>query len=77
MRPPGRGSGLDGPVCLERQDLEQGNPPGLIGQKLCVRCGRVTARVDDDGVAWCGGSRHATAADNTPRYRWTRQQTGV
>jgi hypothetical protein len=61
------GQGLSGQPCPERAHLDQDNPPGLVVQKMCCRCGRVTARVDGDGLAWCGGSRKADASANVPR----------
>lgn len=43
-------------ACPERADLEQGTPPGLRpSQQCCIRCCRVTARRDADGMPWCGG----------------------
>lgn len=55
-RPPGRGQGLSGPECPERSRLVQANPGGGPPfQRMCLRCGRVTARSDGDGLPWCGG----------------------
>lgn len=54
-RPAGRGHGVDGPACPERELLDQGyllDPPQ---QAMCIRCGRVTARRDTDNMPWCGG----------------------
>ncbi len=53
-RPAGRGQGLSGPECPERRFLEQG-AGGVPRWRMCVRCGRITERVDGDGMAWCGG----------------------
>jgi hypothetical protein len=63
------GQGLSGPPCAARGSLEQDNPPGLVVQRMCRWCGRVTARIDDDGWASCGGSVLADASVNVPRYR--------
>lgn len=54
-RPPGRGRGLEGPACEERQTLDQGYTASPPAQAMCVRCGRVTHRRDADRLAWCGG----------------------
>lgn len=44
------------PPCPEREDLDQTTPAGLLpAQKMCTRCGRVTARRDAAGMPWCGG----------------------
>lgn len=53
LRPAGHGAGLDGPVCSQRAGRDQ-TPDG---QRVrgCVRCGRITVRLDADGAAWCGG----------------------
>ena len=55
-RPAGRGDGLRGAQCPERDRLIQvapaGGPPF---QRMCIRCGRVTARSDGDTMPWCGG----------------------
>jgi hypothetical protein len=60
-RPPGRGRGLDGPACPEREHLDQGyNPPPR--QAMCVRCGRVTSRRDTDSLPWCGGTDNEGAS---------------
>jgi hypothetical protein len=48
-----RWRGLEGPPCAARRSLDQA--PGLAVRKMCVRCGRVTARVAHDGLPWCGG----------------------
>lgn len=53
-RPDGRGAGLDGPACAERADL--GQTPDGLRVRMCIRCGRITARLDTDGVGWCGGN---------------------
>lgn len=63
------GQGLSGPPCQSRGLLDRDNPPDLIVQKMCVYCGRVTARVGDDGLPWCGGERQMGAGHNRPRYR--------
>jgi hypothetical protein len=55
-RPEGRGRGLDGPACPERAELPQSAPTGGPPyHRMCIRCGRVTARSDVELVAWCGG----------------------
>lgn len=42
--------------CRERVYLDQTTPAGLVPcQRLCTRCGRVTARRDPAGMPWCGG----------------------
>lgn len=44
------------PPCAEWYELDQHTPAGLRpAQKLCTRCGRVTARRDPAGLPWCGG----------------------
>lgn len=50
------GSGLSGPPCPERQYLDQRPPAGMPPRvRMCSRCGRITARTQPDGRAWCGG----------------------
>jgi len=45
-----------GAACPERAGLDQSTPWGLPpSQKMCVRCGRVTARRDAASLPWCGG----------------------
>jgi hypothetical protein len=55
-RPTGRSDGVRGPACPQRPFLSQvpqpWAPPFTV---LCVRCSRLTNRVDLDGMAWCGG----------------------
>ena len=42
--------------CRERYALNQSTPAGMLPcQRLCIRCGRVTARRDQNGMPWCGG----------------------
>lgn len=41
-----------GPGCPQRQELRQS---GTAFVKLCVVCGKITPRVDTDGMPWCGG----------------------
>jgi hypothetical protein len=53
-RPPGIGAGLMGPECPQRALLAQTVPEPTTA--MCVRCGRITARRDIDGMPWCGGS---------------------
>lgn len=55
-RPAVRGQGLTGPECAERRLLLQ-HPPGggPPYSRMCVRCGRITARADGDEMPWCGG----------------------
>jgi hypothetical protein len=49
--------GLDGSPCPQRDTLAQGTPAGMLPcGAMCRRCGRVTARRDPDGRAWCGGN---------------------
>ncbi|MGI5245074.1 hypothetical protein [Dactylosporangium sp. CA-139066] len=55
LRPAGHGHGLDGPVCSERS-RPQCPDQGDYRVRMCVRCGRITARIDTDGAAWCGGT---------------------
>jgi hypothetical protein len=50
-----RRRGLDGPACPERMTLDQGYNLRPPRQRMCGRCGRVTARLDHEGLAWCGG----------------------
>ena len=49
--------GLRGAPCPERSTMAQGKP--VINwdapHRMCRYCGRVTPRVDDEGMAWCGG----------------------
>lgn len=54
-RPAGRGQGLTGSECPERRLLAQIQPEGPPRVRMCVRCGRITARDDGDGMPWCGG----------------------
>jgi len=54
-RPPGRGQGLNGSECSERRLLVQFQPDGAPRVRMCMRCGRITARDDGDGTPWCGG----------------------
>lgn len=55
--PASRGRGLDGPACPIREHLDQRTPVGMRPQgALCTRCGRMTARRDENGLPWCGGS---------------------
>lgn len=55
-RPPGRGQGLAGPPCPQRQHAPQAAPGGGPPyQRMCILCGRVTARSDTDLMPWCGG----------------------
>lgn len=61
QNPPGRrertpGHGLDGAPCPERERLAQGTPAGMLPcTRMCSRCGRITARRDEQGRPWCGG----------------------
>lgn len=42
--------------CPEREGLDHDTPAGMRpSQKMCIRCGRVTARRGQNGYAWCGG----------------------
>lgn len=42
--------------CPERRSLDQSTPDGQTPcQQMCARCGRVTARRDDQDMPWCGG----------------------
>lgn len=52
LRSAGHGAGLDGGPCPERQD-----DPQVQGARwrMCIRCSRVTPRVDRDWAPWCGG----------------------
>jgi hypothetical protein len=54
LRPAGHGTGLDGPPCAERV-RPQFPDDGDYRVRMCVRCGRITALLDLDGVGWCGG----------------------
>lgn len=55
-RPFGRGTGVQGPACVERGHLQQTPDPWAPPfPGSCVRCGRCTYRVDLDGLGWCGG----------------------
>lgn len=55
-RPAGHGTGLEGPVCPQRSQLAQfPTRDGPVRYRMCIRCGRVTALLDTDGVGWCGG----------------------
>ncbi len=54
-RPAGHGAGLEGPVCPQRAQPQFPTVDGPVRYRMCIRCGRVTARVDADGVGWCGG----------------------
>ena len=58
MRPPAGNRLAAGiPPCRERYALNQHTPAGMTpSQKCCIRCGRVTARRDCDGMPWCGGN---------------------
>lgn len=59
LRPPGHGEGLNGPACPRRY-----NDPDVprARWRMCVRCSRVTRRLDRDGLAWCGGELSEVAA---------------
>lgn len=49
-------AGQASPPCPQRADLDQDTPAGMRPcQKLCVACGRVTARRAVNGNPWCGG----------------------
>lgn len=61
-RPPGHGTGLDGPACPERVQPQFPTCDGPVRTRMCVRCGRITARLDGDGVGWCGGDMPARVA---------------
>lgn len=51
-----KSDGWAGPECVERSSLPQSTPAGSRPcQRMCVWCGRVTARRDFDGMPWCGG----------------------
>jgi hypothetical protein len=52
---------VDLPACPEHARQVQ-RPPDRPRVRMCVRCGRVTARLDGDGVAWCGGLMPAAPA---------------
>lgn len=53
LRPPARhGKGLEGPPCPQR--VEDPDFP-RARWRMCFLCGRVTRRLDDDGLPWCGG----------------------
>ncbi len=54
-RPAGHGAGLEGPVCPQRVQPQFPTCDGPVRYRMCIRCGRVTARLDTDGVGWCGG----------------------
>lgn len=54
LRPAGHGQGLEAPPCAERA-RPQFPIEGDYRVRGCVRCGRITARLDRDGAAWCGG----------------------
>ncbi len=54
-RPPRRTSGLRDAPC--RQWRREPAPPGGPYHRMCVVCGRVTVRVDGDGLPWCGGGK--------------------
>jgi hypothetical protein len=54
-RPPPNRHGVLDPACPERGRLPQladGDPH----HRMCVVCGRITARQDSDGLPWCGGA---------------------
>lgn len=54
------GRGLEGAPCPEQAHLDQDTPKRMRPcQAMCTRCGRVTARRDVDGLAWCGGQAPA------------------
>lgn len=55
LRPAGHGTGLDGPACPERIRPQFPDADGPFRTRCCIRCGRITARLDLDGVGWCGG----------------------
>ena len=56
------------PPCPERDRAPQ-CPDGLR-VRCCAVCGRVTARLDGDGVGWCGGTMPTTTAAGRPvRHR--------
>lgn len=57
LRPAGGTRIPDGGLpCRERFALDQNTPAGMRPcQACCIRCGRVTARRDPDGMPWCGG----------------------
>jgi hypothetical protein len=60
-RPGRHRHGLMDPPCRERDHLPQlveGNP----FHRMCVVCGRITAREDVDGLPWCGAERFSPTA---------------
>jgi hypothetical protein len=68
-RAAGHGAGLDGPICPERAQRDQ--VPAGQRSRMCIRCGRITALVDTDGTAWCGGTlsgEHPQPAGRTKRH---------
>jgi len=59
----GHGASKGNP-CPERAGLDQSTPAGMRpAQKCCIRCGRVTARRDSEGLPWCGGLPIQAAPD--------------
>lgn len=54
LRTASHGQGLDAPPCPERA-RPQYPIEGDYRTRMCVRCGRITSRLDRDGAAWCGG----------------------
>lgn len=65
MRPAAGAPIPDGGLpCRERFALDQSTPAGMRPcQACCVRCGRVTARRDAEGLPWCGGNPPTPAAE--------------
>lgn len=55
VRPAGHGAGLDGPTCPERGQPQFPDTKRTYRTRMCIRCGRITALLDADGVGWCGG----------------------
>ena len=58
LRPPTGTRRAEGiPPCKERYALDQHTPDGITPRgACCIRCGRVTARRDPDGMPSCGGT---------------------
>ncbi len=66
LRAAGHGTGLDGPACLERNQPQFPDIEEAFRTRTCIRCGRITSRLDTDGAGWCGGDMPAQYLPGQP-----------